>query len=249
MSRVVTAIIFRETKTRFGKNKLGYFWALIEPSGYIGILLFLRYKMHASIPFGENIYLFVLTGLLMYRLFISIADRCMSSISSNQSLLTYPLVKPIDTIIARIILEVMTMLVVILVFFGFLIFYTDYPVINYPLEFCAAIIATIFLGASVGVFNAVFSVVMPAWERVWGISKLPTLFLSGIFYMPRSMPPALQEIIKWNPLLHCVEWLRQGSYLDYDPLLSKNFVLVCSLFVITLGLAIERRYRSILVRQ
>lgn len=32
MWRVQVAVLLRETKTRFGKNKLGYLWAFVEPS-------------------------------------------------------------------------------------------------------------------------------------------------------------------------------------------------------------------------
>lgn len=248
MQRVIVAIILRETKTRFGKNKLGYLWALIEPSAYIALLIFIRKSLHATIPFGENLYLFILTGILVYRIFISVAGRATNAISANQSLLTYPLVKPIDTISARIILEVLTMLVVISVFFIMLSVFSESKIIHSPHIFFEAIIAIMFLSASVGVFNAVLSILVPAWERIWGLLKFPLLVLSGIFYIPKSMPPLLQQILSWNPVLNCVEWIRFGSYLDYDPILSRSYVIWFAIISLTFGLTIEKIYRNKLVQ-
>ena len=57
------------------------------------------------------------------------------------------------------------------------------------------------------------------------------------------MPPPVQAFISWNPLLHCVEWIRTGVYLTYDPMLDKPYVFVVgSLFLVT-GLLLERAYR------
>lgn len=248
IARVVVAILLRETKTRFGKNKLGYLWALIEPMVYVGLLLFIRSEINTTIPFGENLYLFILTGILMYRVFISVAGRATNSISANQALLTYPIVKPVDTILARLILEIITMLVVIAVFFLLLESLSEYRVIQSPHIFLQAVFATMILSGGIGVFNAVFSVLFPAWERLWGLMKFPILILSGVFYIPKSMPPFVQEIISWNPLLHCIEWLRYGSYLTYDPMLSRSYVIFVGLIFLTVGLLMERIFRSVLIR-
>ncbi|MDR6434668.1 ABC transporter permease [Brucella pseudogrignonensis] len=248
MWRVQVAVLLRETKTRFGKNKLGYLWAFVEPSAYVVILIFIRSEMHASVPFGENIYLFVLTGLLGYRLFISIADKTSSAISANQALLTYPIVKPVDTIFARIMLESITMLVVIMSFFFLLEMYSDNTVIHYPGDFLFSLLGGILLASAVGTLNSVVFLLLPVWERIWGLLKLPLLFLSGIFYMPKNMPPAIQNILSWNPLLNSIEWLRSSTYLSYDPLLSKQYVIWLSVSILVLGLILERLYRNVLVR-
>lgn len=246
--RVVVAIILRETKTRFGKNKLGYLWAVIEPSTYVAILVFIRQTMHASVPFGENLALFILTGVLVYRVFVSIAGRTMGSISSNQSLLTYPLVKPLDTIVSRIVLESLTMIFVLFVFFTLLSIFSYKRVINYPSVFIEAILALLLLSAGIGSLNAVLSILFPFWERIWGLVKFPILFLSGVFYVPKSMPPFVQGIIVWNPVMHCVDWLRSGAYLDYNPLLNKEYVIWFGLVTLALSLIIERYFRNKLVR-
>ncbi|MGH6763325.1 MAG: ABC transporter permease [Phyllobacterium sp.] len=246
--RVIVAVVLRETKTRFGQNKLGYLWAIIEPVAYVAILLFIRSHLHSSIPFGENLFVFFITGILVYRTVMAIAGRTMKAITANSALLTYPLVKPMDTVLARIILEALTMLFVFGVFFVFLAFVSEHEVIHYPSRFAAAIAAAIFLGAGVGTFNAVVSVLFPVWERLWSILGFPLLMLSGIFYLPHKLPPAAQNVLYLNPILHCVEWLRYATYLDYAPMLNRSYVIGFAVVSMTVGMLLERVYRFSVVR-
>lgn len=249
MRNVIVAIILRETKTRFGKNKLGYLWAIIEPCSYILIFLLIRSAMHMNIPFGENLFVFILSGLLVYRMFKSVTSRALNAISANQTLLTYPQVKPLDAILARICLEIATMLVVFFLFFFLLSLFSDSSIIQYPDRFAAAILATVFLSLGVGIFNAVLATLFPSWERLWGLLNLPMLILSGIFYIPKSLPPSVQAILQWNPVLNCVEWIRFAIYLDYDPLLNRSYVICFGVISILIGLLLERYYRYYMVQQ
>lgn len=247
--RVITAIILRETKTRFGKHKFGYIWALIEPILYIGILLTVRSYMGRNAPFGESYVLFMLSGVLMFRSFAAISGRLTNAITANKALLTYPNVRPIDSIVARFALEALTMLIVTALFFIFLSLTTRYSVIYYPDRLVFAFLATSFLGLGVGTFNAVLNMLWPTWNIIWGAIRLPLLILSGIFYYPAGLPPVAKEILWWNPVLHCVEWIRTSVYLDYnDPILSPVYVLSFSTISLTLGLFIERAFRSTIIR-
>src|SRR5688572_4796922 len=65
---VVNALILRETRTRFGRNQLGYVWALIEPIVVIltfYLVLELAGRRH---PPGMTMFAFVATGVLPYTL-------------------------------------------------------------------------------------------------------------------------------------------------------------------------------------
>lgn len=245
---VVVAIIMREALTRFGKNRFGYIWALLEPMAYISVFLLVRDAITHTIPFGDSMVLFVLSGLLCFRAFSSISSRGLKSVPSNKALFSYPMVKPMDAIFARTILEIVTMLVVFAVFFLFMRAISDRHIIAYPDRFIEAMIALLVLASGVAVFNGAFAAVVPSWERVFGIIRLPLLLLSGIFYVPKSLPMQFHPYLGWNPLLHCVEWFRHAMYLDYDPMLSKTYVIMFGLVTFTLGMLIERVYRRKVLR-
>lgn len=48
--RVIRASILRETRTRFGRSKLGYFWALFEPMAYMLTLMAIFSAMERGAP-------------------------------------------------------------------------------------------------------------------------------------------------------------------------------------------------------
>jgi capsular polysaccharide transport system permease protein len=247
MVRVVIAVVLRETKTRFGRNKLGYLWALVEPSAYIVIFLFMRLQQKSVIPFGESAALFFLTGLLAFRMFTSVASRGVTAINANRALLAYPPVKPNDIIFARILLELMTMYVIILLFYGLLAVATSTHIIIFPGRFAAGLATLTLLSVGAAVFNAVVATLYPFWERVWGLLRLPLLLLSGIFYVPKSLPGFAQEVIWWNPLTHCIEWIRTGTYLTYSPMLDQAYAISWGAVLLTMALWLERSNRARIV--
>jgi len=64
-SRVIHALIIRETRTRFGDSKLGYGWALLEPILHILMLsLVFAVMMHGQPPIGDQFFIFYYTGII-----------------------------------------------------------------------------------------------------------------------------------------------------------------------------------------
>ena len=243
VGRVVVALALREMKTRFGTTRLGYLWAIAEPAIYVLLFLGLRTAISDATPFGTSIVLFMMTGLLVVRTFVSVANGLTHSVSANRALLTYPPVKPNDVIFARFLVQALVMYLVLFLFFLALSQAVEFDVIVNPGSFFAALAAVTLLAGGIGTFNAVVSVLMPFWGKLWGVMSLPIFVLSGIFYLPRSLPPFAQDILQWNPVLHCVEWMRMGTYLTYDPLLDRFYVLAFGATALALGLVLERIYR------
>ena len=243
VGRVVTALVLRETKTRFGKNRFGYIFALIEPLAFVAVFVVIRAAISTSTPFGESIVLFVISGLLIYRVFLAISGRLSSAITANKALLTYPPVKPTDVLFARFLLELLTMYAVVgIVFFGLSLTAEREILIDVP-NFAAALVATTVLGAGIGVFNAIAFILVPIWGLIYPMLRLPLLLTSGVFYVPLALPPFAQDILWWNPILHCVEWTRTGTYLTYEPMLDKWYPLTVAAVALVAGLGLERLYR------
>jgi capsular polysaccharide transport system permease protein len=245
--RVILALVQRETLTRFGRDRLGYIWALLEPMAYIGMFLAVRGFLASNIPFGDNMALFLLTGLVAFRLSMNIAKRATGAIHSNIALLTYPMVKTFDVIVARMVLEAIIMLTVALVFFLGLNFFAGIDVFRKLEEIIPAFGAIIYLGFGMGFFNATVSRVLPLWEKVWGLLSLPLFISSGIFFLPQSLPPEFLAIVYWNPFLHAVEWLRSAAYLDYAAVTDHEYLLVFATLTLCTGLLINRFYQATLV--
>jgi capsular polysaccharide transport system permease protein len=242
-ARVVTAMILRETRTRFGRNKFGFIWLLLEPMAYVVFVVAVRSFIENRIPFGQNLLLFILSGILTFRMFSAIASRGLSAITANKALLAYPPVKPFDAIVARLVLETIIMFIIWIIFYSLLSIVSEEKVIINYVKFAEALGALCFLSFGVGTFNAVVATLLPTYERIWGVIRFPLLILSGVFYVPALSPPAMQAVIGWNPILHCVEWVRTAVYLTYDPLLDKSYVFVIGALFLVTALLLERAYR------
>ena len=244
MGRVVTALMLRETKTRYGRSRFGYLWAVVEPMIYVGFFLAIRsFLAESAGAFGDSLMLFLMTGLITVRVFLAVSSFTSASISSNRALLAYPPVKPTDVIVARFVLESLTMLFVVVIFYGVLSLVIERNVMPNHGAFVSGLLATYLLAAGIGVFNAVATVLAPTWQQVWTVLRLPIFILSGIFYLPTGLPPEYQDILWWNPVLHCVEWMRTGAYVTYDPLLDHAYPLTFAIVALAAGLSLERIYR------
>ena len=110
--RVVWALVLREMRTRFGHSRLGYAWALGEPVVFILVLSALKSAAGGGVSaLGTSIPVFFFTGIVPFLMFRRTTQQLGSAISANRALLNYPPVRPVDTLIARALLEIATMLV------------------------------------------------------------------------------------------------------------------------------------------
>jgi capsular polysaccharide transport system permease protein len=242
-ARVISALVVRSAVTRFGESRLGFVWILIEPAAYIGIFLLIHTSMKAQIPFGDNALLFILAGVFGFRMTRGIARKTEKAIAVNQPMLTYPLVRPLDTLIATFLLESTVWLLICAFFMTGLAISLDRDVIVYPAEFAEGMFAILYFAFSFAAFNAVIGSLVPRYDTFMSMISMPLMLMSGIFFMPSQMPPSFQAVLWWNPFLHCVEWFRTATYLDYNALLSKPYLLGLSTALLTSALALERVFR------
>ncbi len=99
--------------------------------------------MKAQVPFGDNAMLFILAGVFGFRMTRGISRKTEKAISNNQPMLTYPLVRPLDTLIATFLLESTIWLIICALFMSGLAISLDRDVIVYPGEFAEAMFADV----------------------------------------------------------------------------------------------------------
>ena len=241
--RAVGALLMREALTRYGNSRIGYLWAVIEPAAFISLFLVLRTYLGRAVPIGESLALFMLSGIVAARVVLSMVGKIGGAINANRALLVYPLLSPLDTIVARCILESMTGMVVLSLFFGGLLIVAPDVAIQDFATFTTAAAVMVLLACSIGTFNAVVGSIVPAWTRVWGMMSFPLFITSGAFFVPATLPPFALEIVWWNPILHIVEWFREGVYLDYLSVLDPLYPITLSLVLLGAAVTLERVFR------
>jgi len=243
--RVLATLTLRETRATFGASRFGYLWTIIVPTCSVALLCVLFAAAGRRAPFGQSLALFFATGILTVEFFSKLSSALMTAFEANKALTTYPLVKETDALFARAILTTLTYMLIMALFYGALaaLGLADAP--HYPERIIAAIGATAWLGFGFGTVNAVLISLWPSWQQIERVLTRPLIFVSAVFYIPSFLPPAAQAALWWNPVLHLVEWTREGVYPNYDSgVLSPAYPLAVAAALTLIGLASERGTRN-----
>lgn len=239
--QVIHALLLREVKTRFGKNHLGYGWALLEPILWIGTFLGLYAMVGRAAPPGMSPLAFLVTGIVPFGLFRNASQHTMSAISANKGLLFYPQVRPLDLVMARGVLETVTQFVVFFLLMGAAALIDGKLRIDSPLVTLLGLCLAGALGASLGLCLCGLSVFSPTVERIQGPLFRPLFWLSAIFHSVDSTPQPLRDIILYNPVAHVIELVRDGWFAGYQArYISAWYPASWVLVLLFFGLSLER---------
>lgn len=213
--RVVAALLVREMSTRFGAKPGGYLWAIIDPAGHIAFLSLIFMAITHTPALGKSFPLFFATGFLAFQFYAAMASYLNGAIKANRTLLSYPNVAPIDTIVSRYILQAGTTAVVSICVLGVILLTVDQAVyLNWP-AILEAVFAATLLALGVGIFNNVASLRFPLYEQIFNIVNRPLFLVSGVFFLPDALPGPIRDIVLYNPLVHVVMLFRKGFYPEY----------------------------------
>jgi capsular polysaccharide transport system permease protein len=247
--RVVHALMLREVKTRFGRQKLGYFWAIVEPMTFVGVFTFVYLLAEKNRFEGMPVTLFFTCGAVPYVLFRDCLISVMMSGNSNRPLLVFPQVTPLDLVLSRFALELATYtLSFTLIILGVAAVTGPFVVEDFlRTYFWLAMFAVI--GSGCGAGFAGLAAIYPSVERlVPMVLGRPMLFLSGVLFTAEMLPVAVRDLALINPLLHMTELVRSGFFTEFesahaDPAYALTWVFASAF----LGLLIHRGLRNRIV--
>lgn len=244
--RVIVSLMLREMRMHAKHSRLGYLLELLEPVLQLSLMLAVFTVIGRRPDFGTSLFLFMGTGMVPYFTFVHVSSRAMGAIRSTSLARNLPLVKPLDLLLARALLEILQLAIVAVALFAFIAIVLgvhDARPIE-PLTAISAFCATAVLAIGVGILNGVIGSLFRLWAVIYGVFARSLLFLSAIFYVPDFMPKVIRDWLVWNPVLHGVEWFRTGFYMGYPTLtLDKGYLLSCGLGSVFLGLILERALR------
>ena len=135
-----------------------------------------------------------------------------SSISANRNLFSYPIVAPIDAVVARFILQGATSVLVSGVIIGAALYQMRHvPSIGWP-QILEAIFFAWVMATGIALTNIVLFFRYPLYQNIFNIVTRPLFLLSGVFYIPSEMPHPIGDILLMNPITHVVILFREGFY-------------------------------------
>ena len=244
--RVLYALVLRETKTRYGEQKLGFVWAFLEPIIMVMVMYLIFSAMGSNIGGGIQIAVFMITGFVPFMMFRNTMQQAQGAISQNTSLLGFPQVTTYDLILARALLEVSVLLSV----FGIMMMAAGIMGVDVrcenPLGVLAACGLFWVLGLGVGFIFASLAPIIPSTRQMTSaLLGRPLLLSSGIFYTAESLPSSVQHYMLYNPVLHMVELTRSSYFYEFHSDYGRwSYASYCAFGTLAFGLVVHRAMRK-----
>lgn len=210
--RVIWALILREMLTRYGRSNIGFLWLFVEPMIFIGIIAgiwsTLRSLSNPNIPIAA----FALTGYATVLLWRNIPGRCIGAIEANRTLLHHRHVKILDIYIARILLEqgAVTTSFVVLGFLMGMMGWLQPP--EDILQVLAGWLMLAWFGAALALTLASLAERWEVIAKFWSPVSVILFPLSGTAFMADALPAHGRELILYMPMIHGVEYIREGFF-------------------------------------
>lgn len=235
------SLFLREIRTRFGKFRLGYFWAVLEPAAHLLVMMAIfGFIMHRTMP-DISFPVFLLNGIIPYFIFTNITNRSIGAIEANQGLFNYRPVKPIDTIIARASLETLIYATVYLLLMAVVwVLGEEFSVTN-VLKLVFSWFLLIIFSCGLGLIFMVLGKTFPEIAKFLPIVLKPLYFISCIMFPIHSVPKEYWHYLLWNPIVHAVELSRESVVAGYSTDgVSLGYLMVSALLMLFVGLALYR---------
>ncbi|KSV67523.1 RkpT1, cell surface polysaccharide export ABC-2 transporter [Sinorhizobium sp. Sb3] len=247
--RVTAALIVREMSTRYGSKPGGYLWAIFDPVAHVAMMTVIFQAIARMPALGLSFPLFFASGYLPFSFYQRMSSFMAGTMKANKALLSYPVVSPFDAIISRFILQFMTDALVTAMI---LLMIIKLGGVSQPMNIAGMIGAAgaaAVLGLGIGAINIVMFARFPLYEQIFGIINRPLFMISGVFFLPETLPNPFHDVILYNPLVHIIIWFRTAVYPEYrvaglDTGYVVEFALVCFVVGLVLLTASMREVRE-----
>lgn len=240
--RVIGALLLRELLTRYGRNNIGFLWLFIEPMLFT--LIITAFWTATRSIHGSNIPIvaFALTGyssLLMWR---NMPGRCVGALQSNMSLLFHRQVTIMDVYFARILLEFMAASTSFVIL-GVILYAMEWlPAPEDLMQVLGGWLLLGWFGAGLALSVAGLAEKFDIVGKLWPPFSYILMPLSGVAFIVDALPPNLQKVALYFPMLNALEFLREGWFgslmrAHYDI----GYVVAVNLALMFVGLSLVRQ--------
>lgn len=210
---VLRALMLRDMRTRFGGSHIGYAVVVLFPVVHIFLLVTIYVVRHIPSPMSMSTTLFIATGAVPALMFQYISREVMKAVMMNRPLTYYPQVKLIDLLFARILVEIVTGFLALIIVFAILTAVGVDPWPVEPFTAVSAYSAAIILGIGVGTINVGIIAFFPGWLMGYMFFTIVLYLTSGVMFLPSLFPEQIYGILKYNPVVQIIEWVR----IAYEP--------------------------------
>ena len=210
--RVIAALLMREVLTRYGRNNIGFLWLFVEPMLFTLVITALWSATRTIHGSNIPIVAFALTGYSSALVWRNMPGRCMRAVKPNMSLLFHRQVKIFDIYISRILLESIGGCASFVVL-GLLFWSMDWmPAPEDAFQVLEGWLLLLWFGAALGMFIGSVAESVELVEKLWPPFSYILFPLSGAAFIVETLPERMREVVLYLPIIHAVEYLREGFF-------------------------------------
>lgn len=243
-ARIVGALARREIQSRFGQNALGYAWTYVVPLLWIGgTYLFFEFVGRKS-PVYTDLITFIISGLIPFLAFRLVIGSMARVNGSVRGLLIYPMISRDHAAVAMALVELANAFIVFAVVALLNLALFGNGELDNALQFAGGVALCWGLGAAYGYFFSQLGLIDVTFQHISGPILRPAIFLSGIFFVANELPENILWIFALNPILHAVEFARDGMLFHYQSRVADPaYVLlwIAGMFVAAFAVRLARR--------
>ena len=190
-----------------------------------------------------NIVAFTITGYPMMMMWRNASNRAIGSISANMRLLYHRNVRVLDTIFARMLLEIAGASIAQIAIMSVLIAvrWIEMPADIFYMLLAWLLMAMFAIGLGLIICSVAFH--FEPFGKVWGTISFVMMPLSGVFFFVHNLPQQLQHYVLMLPMVHGTEMFRAGYFGNSVTTYGNPwFILLCNLVLLLLGLAMVTKF-------
>jgi capsular polysaccharide transport system permease protein len=210
--RVIHALMVRDMMMRYGRDNLGFVWAILEPmiltAGVMVIWSFIKPPTEHGLRVAE----FVMTGYMPLTLWRHLTQQTITLFRRSAAMLYHRRITLLDLVLAKLALEFAATSTALLFVLAFA---TTVGVVE-PIHNLEPVLLGWFmmawLASGVGMIIAVVTEIADVLERFIQPIQYLLLPVSGVFFLVDWIPYDYQKLALINPMVHCYEAFRTGFF-------------------------------------
>lgn len=238
------ALLLREAVTRMFSRRAALAWLLLEPAAHVGVLALLFVALRVRHVGGMDAALWSVAGMLAFFLFRRTAQRGAAALDANRALLAYRQVKPVDTVLARCVLEGLVMLLVAGLTLAAAALAGVRLAASDPAGIALAAAGLWLLATGWALVASVLVALVAEAGQVLAMGSTGLMLASGVMLPLASLPPPWRGWLMLNPVAQGVEAVRAGisPFYHHAPELDLAYLYLVALALAVLGLALQLRF-------
>jgi len=242
---VQNALFLRELSMRFSEGRMGLFWTFVEPFFQILIFIVIKVALFSSAQNDFDFSVFLALNFIAFNLFKNIVTKSSNAFEANKALFTFKQVKPIDTIIARLIVEVFITAIITCIFIVIGLYF-DFDMDIQDLSMVSlGFIFLLFFSFSFALVISIMNVFISSVGKLLSFLMTGLMFGSAVFYPIKGLPTEIQNFLLYNPLTHFLEMIHCFYFVALDDeYISYHYMLVWTLSLCYIGLWLYSKFEK-----